>query len=75
MMEEFEKCARCGRDPAAGYAFIDQRRYCHEDPQPSCYTLTLWDVPSGPPAPGTEQAWLLGCACPGPGCPIHEPER
>jgi hypothetical protein len=66
-----EACAHCDTDPARGHASIDGRQYCHEDPEPTCYMLTLWGVPPDPPAPGTEKAWLQGCYCPAPGCPIH----
>jgi predicted RNase H-like nuclease (RuvC/YqgF family) len=41
MSEMTEACTRCGRDPAPGYAYIDGRRYCHEDPQPTCYMRAL----------------------------------
>lgn len=32
-------CALCGRNPAAGYASIGDRWYCHgdNDPEPTCY--------------------------------------
>lgn len=41
-------CARCG-EPATGYAYIGDVRYCHpDDPaKPDCYTLQCredWDV-------------------------------
>lgn len=37
-------CARCGRDPAAGYARHGDRWYCHgDDERPSCFELTEWD--------------------------------
>ena len=39
-----EKCARCQRDPAEGYATIDDKRYCHgTSSPPSCYMLTSWN--------------------------------
>ena len=30
-------CGRCGRDPAAGFAVIEETRYCHEGESPTCY--------------------------------------
>lgn len=32
-------CGLCGRDPAAGFAVVDGRRYCHGDfdAGPTCY--------------------------------------
>ena len=32
-------CALCGRDPAAGFASIDDDWFCHgdDDPEPTCY--------------------------------------
>ena len=33
-------CAWCGKK-AAGYAFIDQSRYCHDDER-SCYQQAQW---------------------------------
>lgn len=32
-------CGLCGRDPAAGFATINDVRYCHgdDDPEPTCY--------------------------------------
>lgn len=32
-------CGLCGRDPAAGWAKMDDVRFCHgdDDPEPTCY--------------------------------------
>jgi hypothetical protein len=39
-----ETCARCGANPAAGYATIGEQRYCHGDgQQPTCYMRSSWD--------------------------------
>lgn len=56
-----EACARCGKDPAEGFASIgtvyEMRRYCHGDTKPSCYELGQrdlgdpWDIESGWYAP------------------------
>lgn len=34
-----QACGLCGKDPAAGFASIDDVRYCHgdDDPEPTCY--------------------------------------
>ena len=32
-----QKCGLCGRSPAAGFAAIDDTRYCHEGDSPTCY--------------------------------------
>lgn len=35
-----DKCARCGKDPADGHAYIGDARYCHGDyDDPTCYML------------------------------------
>lgn len=36
------RCARCGKDPAEGFAMIGDDRYCHESERPSCYELAQW---------------------------------
>ena len=46
-MPASEPCARCGRDPAAGYASIirdgKERWYCHGASRPSCYEQASWE--------------------------------
>lgn len=38
-----DACGRCGRDPAAGFAFHGTVRYCHgDDERPSCYEKESW---------------------------------
>lgn len=37
-------CARCG-ESARGTAFINDDRYCHEGPEPTCYMQATWDQP------------------------------
>lgn len=34
-----EACGLCGKDPAEGFATVDDVRYCHGDftPDPTCY--------------------------------------
>lgn len=34
-----DKCGRCGLDPAAGLATINDVRFCHEGESPTCYEL------------------------------------
>lgn len=64
------KCARCGTDPAEGYAGMtdaDGRmvRLCHEGDSPTCYELGLPRAEAAaPPPPGSPQAVALGCSCP-----------
>ena len=55
-------CGLCGRDPAAGFATVNDVRYCHgdDDPEPTCYmrsqsaytaqTVGLRSSPDGTPA-------------------------
>lgn len=38
-------CARCGHEPACGYAYIDSTRYCHDDFH-SCYVLAAAENPA-----------------------------
>lgn len=38
-----EACARCGADPAVGFATIGDDRYCHGGTSPSCYEKASWD--------------------------------
>lgn len=53
MTEPDQACARCGRDPAAGYASITlggvTRRYCHAKPiggpsERTCYEEASYDL-------------------------------
>lgn len=49
--EARDKCARCGKDPADGYAFIGDKRFCHGDDQdPTCYMRASWER-AGTPSP------------------------
>lgn len=50
-----DTCARCGKSPAAGYAAINDNRYCHEGPSPTCYESASRDDALG----GLLQAALL----------------
>lgn len=50
-------CTLCGRHPAAGYAFIGERRYCHPDTGWSCFTAALNGVTP-------EQLAALPVVCP-----------
>jgi hypothetical protein len=47
-----KRCGICGRDPAAGFAKINDTWYCHgdEDPEPTCYMRATWDFPDVPAA-------------------------
>ena len=36
-------CGRCG-EPAKGYATIGEQRYCHDEPDPTCYMLASWEL-------------------------------
>jgi hypothetical protein len=38
-------CARCGRTPAAGFAMIGEKRYCHPDVGESCYVAASLEAP------------------------------
>lgn len=38
-----DACARCGKDPAEGWATINGQRYCHGEERPSCYERALWE--------------------------------
>lgn len=36
-------CARCGKDPAEGFAMINDEYFCHGDfPGTTCYELAQW---------------------------------
>lgn len=37
-------CSGCGMDPARGWAWVNQRRYCHEGESPTCYDLATADM-------------------------------
>lgn len=39
-------CKRCGRNPAVGYASVDDDWYCHGDcdAEPTCYMLAQIDI-------------------------------
>lgn len=37
------KCGKCGKDPAAGYAKINSIRYCHDGPSPTCYERVWYE--------------------------------
>jgi hypothetical protein len=37
------RCSLCGKDPADGYAFHDDKRYCHGDePGTTCF-IAWWE--------------------------------
>ena len=47
-MDSNEACARCGKDPAEGWAVIGGKRYCHGEESPSCYMRMMerqWGKP------------------------------
>jgi hypothetical protein len=48
------KCVVCGKNPAAGWAWIGEDRYCHgdEDPDVTCYMRGTWPGTSDDDAHG-----------------------
>lgn len=50
MARKSEACAFCGKDPAEGFATINDERYCHESEDPTCYMLASWGFT-------TKEAW------------------